>query len=73
MMDALECYKQHGRPVTAKDVEKSKLSKEREIIAEAVFFLGGQYQTEPQSWMKVCQIYFKIPLSLLVKHRVGVN
>ena len=39
MMDALECCKQHGGPVTAKDTEKLKSFTETEIIAEVGFFL----------------------------------
>ena len=29
------------------------------------------FQTETQSWVKVCQIFLKVPLSLLIKHRLG--
>ena len=36
-MDALECCKQHDRPVTAKDIEKLKSLSESEIIAETAF------------------------------------
>ena len=38
MMDALECCKQHGKPVAPEYVEKLKSFTESEIIAEAVFF-----------------------------------
>lgn len=37
MMDALECCKQHGKPVAPEYVEKLKSFTESEIIAEAVF------------------------------------
>ena len=69
-MDALECCKQHDGPVTAKDIEKLKAFTESEIIAETVFFWKRQLHltSETQSWMKVCQIYFKVPLPLLIMY-----
>ena len=75
MMDTLACCKQHDGPVTAKDMEKLKSFTESEIIAEAVFFWRGQlhHETETKRWVKVCQIYFKVSLSLLIKHRLGIN
>ena len=76
MMDTLECCKQHDGPVTAKDIEKLKSFTESEIIAEAVFSEEDNctsHQTQKESWIKLCQIYFKVPLSLLIKHRLGGN
>ena len=63
MTDTLEC-KQHAGPVTARGMEKVKSFTESEIIAQAFFSEEDNctyHQTETESWMKVCQIYSKVP------------
>ena len=74
MIDALEYCKQHDKPVTVQNIEKLKSFAESEIIAETAFPEEDnctEHQTETQSWIKVSEIYFKVPLSVLIKHSLG--